>query len=480
MGAHLRNRKDISRKEQLRAEIARQQQHPPRRGDVPIYYEISESTIKQSRLLQQRSFDRAISSSIGPRAGHGTGQSAQSEQHTATQHGSQPFIDQLPGSFPSYRIKPLDLSPRSDRATRSVKQSTPHAYNGQASVLHPSEDLLPPRLSPSNQSHERGNGDHDEYNRRPMGSLPERAQPQRHQPHENDALPGPLQSIALTTSGSTAGINRSNTAVQAVLEQSCSTGGRTGTVQPKHLPPGWTGLSNQFLGPVAQDQPGPVGQICPTSWLLLWSDSACPTTSRTQLFKHRSNYRVQPVNAGSVGYKEMLRLSHNWNAKEDLTKLEKAIETKAKNPFAPMVLDQDKTNAPLPSQEEDITYLKQIPGGSNMPNAYLPPPMPQNQPPSKDHPTTSLPQGSSPQFAQGQDNSSPLSTQNQNANNIPSHHLGYPPTYDQYYQYQNGPNHRYQNEQNYLCQDSPQNHSGYQGHRHNHPYQRPNQSCWRG
>ncbi|PLW30391.1 hypothetical protein PCASD_21276 [Puccinia coronata f. sp. avenae] len=98
----------------------------------------------------------------------------------------------------------------------------------------------------------------------------------------------------------TAGINRSNTAVRAVLGQPCLTGGQTGTVQPKHLPPGRTGLSNQFLGPVAQDQPGPVGQICPTSWLLLRSDSARPTTGRTRLFKHRSNCRVRLVNAGSA------------------------------------------------------------------------------------------------------------------------------------------------------------------------------------
>ncbi|PLW27024.1 hypothetical protein PCASD_24602 [Puccinia coronata f. sp. avenae] len=97
----------------------------------------------------------------------------------------------------------------------------------------------------------------------------------------------------------TAGINRSNTAVRAVLEQPCSTGGRTGTVRPKHLPAGRTGLSDQFLGPVAQDQPGPVGQICPTSWLLLRSDSARPTTGRTRLFEHCSNCRVRPVNAGS-------------------------------------------------------------------------------------------------------------------------------------------------------------------------------------
>ncbi|PLW47930.1 hypothetical protein PCASD_04920 [Puccinia coronata f. sp. avenae] len=97
----------------------------------------------------------------------------------------------------------------------------------------------------------------------------------------------------------TAGINRSNTAVRAVLEQPCSTGGRTGTVRPKHLPAGRTGLSDQFLGPVAQDQPGPVGQICPTSWLSLRSDSVRPTTGRTRLFEHRLSSRVRPVNAGS-------------------------------------------------------------------------------------------------------------------------------------------------------------------------------------
>ncbi|PLW52286.1 hypothetical protein PCASD_00203 [Puccinia coronata f. sp. avenae] len=98
----------------------------------------------------------------------------------------------------------------------------------------------------------------------------------------------------------TAGINRSNTAVRAVLEQPCSTGGRTGTVRPKHLPAGRTGLSDQFLGPVAQDQPGPVGQICPTSWLSLRSDSVRPNTGRTRLFEHRSSSRVRPVNAGSA------------------------------------------------------------------------------------------------------------------------------------------------------------------------------------
>ncbi|PLW48813.1 hypothetical protein PCANC_13711 [Puccinia coronata f. sp. avenae] len=87
----------------------------------------------------------------------------------------------------------------------------------------------------------------------------------------------------LRGSNRTAGINRSNTAVQAVLEQPCLTGRRTGTVRPKHLPAGRTGLSDQFLGPVTQDQPGPVGQICPTSWLSL----------RSCLSDHRSNTAVQ-------------------------------------------------------------------------------------------------------------------------------------------------------------------------------------------
>ncbi|PLW37132.1 hypothetical protein PCASD_13922 [Puccinia coronata f. sp. avenae] len=114
------------------------------------------------------------------------------------------------------------------------------------------------------------------------------------------AAPTEQDAAHLSAEDLTAGINQSNTAVRAVLKQPCLTGGRTGTVRPKHLPAGRTGLSDQFLGPVAQDQPGPVGQICPTSWLLLRSDSVRPTTGRTWLFEHRSSSRVRPVNAGSA------------------------------------------------------------------------------------------------------------------------------------------------------------------------------------
>ncbi|PLW46657.1 hypothetical protein PCASD_03701 [Puccinia coronata f. sp. avenae] len=111
---------------------------------------------------------------------------------------------------------------------------------------------------------------------------------------------GSGDSLPFCPSSLTAGINRLNTAVRAVLKQPCSTGGQTGTVRPKHLPAGRTGLSDQFLGPVAQDQPGPVGQICPTSWVSLRSDSLRPTTGRTRLFEHRLSSRVRLVNASSA------------------------------------------------------------------------------------------------------------------------------------------------------------------------------------
>ncbi|PLW19585.1 hypothetical protein PCANC_14958 [Puccinia coronata f. sp. avenae] len=97
----------------------------------------------------------------------------------------------------------------------------------------------------------------------------------------------------------TAGINQSNTAVRAVLEQPCSTGGRTGTVQPKQEPTGRTDLSDRSRLVLCDRSQELIGQACPTRRQVLRSDSACPTTSRTRLFEHRSNCRVRPVNAGS-------------------------------------------------------------------------------------------------------------------------------------------------------------------------------------
>ncbi|PLW25479.1 hypothetical protein PCASD_24988 [Puccinia coronata f. sp. avenae] len=97
----------------------------------------------------------------------------------------------------------------------------------------------------------------------------------------------------------TASINRSNTAVRAPLELPCSTGGRTGTVRPKQEPTGWTDLSDQSRLVLCDRSQELIGQACPTRRQVLRSDSACPTTGRTRLFEHRSNCRVQPVNAGS-------------------------------------------------------------------------------------------------------------------------------------------------------------------------------------
>ncbi|PLW43661.1 hypothetical protein PCANC_10845 [Puccinia coronata f. sp. avenae] len=98
----------------------------------------------------------------------------------------------------------------------------------------------------------------------------------------------------------TAGINRSNTAARAVLEQPCSTGGRTDTVRPKREPTGRTDLSDRSRLVLCNRSQELIGQACPTRRQVLRSDSACPTTCRTRLFEHRSNCRVRPVNAGSV------------------------------------------------------------------------------------------------------------------------------------------------------------------------------------
>ncbi|PLW25428.1 hypothetical protein PCANC_11736 [Puccinia coronata f. sp. avenae] len=100
----------------------------------------------------------------------------------------------------------------------------------------------------------------------------------------------------------TAGINRSNTAARAVLEQPCSTGGRTETVRPKREPTGRTDLSDRSRLVLCNRSQELIGQACPTRRQVLRSDSACPTTGRTRLFEHRSNCRVRPVNAGSDNY----------------------------------------------------------------------------------------------------------------------------------------------------------------------------------
>ncbi|PLW33809.1 hypothetical protein PCANC_21902 [Puccinia coronata f. sp. avenae] len=90
----------------------------------------------------------------------------------------------------------------------------------------------------------------------------------------------------------TAGINRSNTAARAVLEQPCSTGGRTDTVRPKREPTGRTDLSDRSRLVLCNRSQELIGQACPTCRQVLWSDSACPTTGRTRLFEHRLNCRV--------------------------------------------------------------------------------------------------------------------------------------------------------------------------------------------
>ncbi|PLW38426.1 hypothetical protein PCANC_16785 [Puccinia coronata f. sp. avenae] len=92
----------------------------------------------------------------------------------------------------------------------------------------------------------------------------------------------------------TAGINRSNTAARAVLEQPCSTGVRTDTVRPKREPTGRTDLSDRSRLVLCNRSQELIGQACPTRRQVLRSDSACPTTGRTRLFEHRSNCQSAP------------------------------------------------------------------------------------------------------------------------------------------------------------------------------------------
>ncbi|PLW36929.1 hypothetical protein PCANC_21213 [Puccinia coronata f. sp. avenae] len=62
----------------------------------------------------------------------------------------------------------------------------------------------------------------------------------------------------------TACINQSNTAVQAVLEQPCLTGGRTGTVRPKQETTGRTDLSDRSRLVLCDRSQELIGQACPT------------------------------------------------------------------------------------------------------------------------------------------------------------------------------------------------------------------------
>ncbi|PLW37711.1 hypothetical protein PCANC_17158 [Puccinia coronata f. sp. avenae] len=85
----------------------------------------------------------------------------------------------------------------------------------------------------------------------------------------------------------TAGIDWSNTAGQAVLKQPCLTGDRTGTVRPKPVPAGRTGLSVRFLAGTGHHQPG-------TDWADPF-DRPAQACVGPCLSNHRSNTAVQAL-----------------------------------------------------------------------------------------------------------------------------------------------------------------------------------------
>jgi hypothetical protein len=130
-----------------------------------------------------------------------------------------------------------------------------------------------------------------------------------------------------------------------------------------------------------------------------------------------------------VRLEQMMTLSHQWSAKDELEKLEvlKSLMTQA----SPMRVDPEATRSPLVQNQsnqtvEDIGYLKSIPGGSAMPNAYLPPPPPPNVlSQSNNLASTIPPQENSQPSVLGQANPYPPNTQSVSNNFIPPHHSGY-------------------------------------------------------
>jgi hypothetical protein len=120
-----------------------------------------------------------------------------------------------------------------------------------------------------------------------------------------------------------------------------------------------------------------------------------------------------------VGFDKMMAMLDNWSARDKLDKLEAQITSQQNALPVPMTIDKDITkmpaqgNQPPPKTREDVTYLKEVPGGSKMPNAHLPPPPPPPlQPLATNRPTTSHPQGNSQPFASRMDDRYPPVTHN--------------------------------------------------------------------
>jgi hypothetical protein len=140
-------------------------------------------------------------------------------------------------------------------------------------------------------------------------------------------------------------------------------------------------------------------------------------------------YTNQLVLLQLVGQEEMMRLSHQWSAKNELEKLEARMMSQRLNSV--MVIDNEFV---IPLTTNDSTYLmgttnnyqQNAPSGYMMPPNNLSPlfPMPSVPPPSS-HPHITLPpQANLPQSGPGMVNPYPPDTQRENMNYIPPHHLG--------------------------------------------------------
>ncbi|PLW44502.1 hypothetical protein PCASD_11500 [Puccinia coronata f. sp. avenae] len=209
-----------------------------------------------------------------------------------------------------------------------------------------------------------------------------------------------------------------------------------------------------------------------------WAANNFGLMRATLMQAHTSQLILQSM----VGLKQMMTLSHQWSAKNELDKLETLKSSMTQT--SPMRVDYEATRSlQVPNQSnqtvEDICYLKTIPGGSFMPNACLPPPPPLTAPSQLNNLASTIPPLENLQpSVLGQANPYPPLTQSVNDNFIPPHHLGYPyntyhtqPEYNHQRDYypQNG----YPPQADYRQQTSHQ-------HRHYTPYACPGNNQNRG
>jgi hypothetical protein len=214
--------------------------------------------------------------------------------------------------------------------------------------------------------------------------------------------------------------------------------------------------------------------ILDSQWTLFMKARAA---NNTQLMRAAlmQAYTNQLVLLQLVGQEEMMKLSHDWSAKAELDKLE--AQMLSQQSCSEMIVDQDlschPTHLEAPRQAPGYSPYRQA---TPNPVSFTAPPPPIDQGQQTTQPTTIPPQESSRPFAPEQASVYPHTTQS--ANQIPPHHLGYPPSYNPSSQHAG-----YHPQGGYLQPPSYPPPTGTENryqHPYPSPYRRPNSNQGRG